>query len=448
MRDNLNLRKMTKMAIEVTRGDLYYADLSVGIGSEQGGLRPVLIIQNDMGNKYSNTVIAAAITSKNKKELPTHIELQKKFGLMKDSIILLEQIRTIDKSRLRNKIGHLDDITMNEVDRAITVSFGISIDVLGDKNDKNEIPPKWEHEQIPSAISSYADGSEKIDKIEKIKKTDNTDNTDNTARTGKTEEIQGETEEVKSMAAAFLDKLKRKNISANREKTKTRVREVWNNSPKENKHELLKFTGHGIYKTVTVTCRSGYITAKTAILFSCYLNINPFYLTGETDKREDYNDDMLKEFVTHLGYIRLWKEYEKYSQITPTMPKNAGQGKTDIEIIANNSKIKSEQNEQNEQIYISEKTSDSPVLSDSSLLTESTELSESSGSYELNISAERELSELIDVTESRQDIQSVIDGLTEEEILILMRAMLIRSKLKNTDISQLADKIKLLLMLN
>ena len=109
------------------RGDIYYADLSPVIGSEQGGLRPVLIVQNDVGNKYSPTVIAAAITSRlSKTKLPTHIDIYAKdVGLAKDSVVLLEQIRTIDKKRLKEKMGHLDDITMNEVNSAISVSFGL-----------------------------------------------------------------------------------------------------------------------------------------------------------------------------------------------------------------------------------------------------------------------------------------------------------------------------------
>lgn len=111
----------------VKRGDIYYADLSPVVGSEQGGIRPVLIIQNDVGNKYSPTVIAAAITSQiNKAKMPTHIELSaKEYGLHKDSVILLEQIRTIDKKRLREKIGHLDDARMQTVNDALLVSFGL-----------------------------------------------------------------------------------------------------------------------------------------------------------------------------------------------------------------------------------------------------------------------------------------------------------------------------------
>ena len=112
----------------VKRGDIYYADLSPVIGSEQGGVRPVLVVQNDVGNKYSPTVIAAAITSQiNKAKLPTHIELDAQiFGLPKDSVILMEQIRTIDKKRLKEKIGHLDEERMVQVNEALTVSFGLS----------------------------------------------------------------------------------------------------------------------------------------------------------------------------------------------------------------------------------------------------------------------------------------------------------------------------------
>ena len=113
----------------IRRGDIYYADLSPVVGSEQGGLRPVLIVQNDVGNKYSPTVIAAAITSKmSKAKLPTHIGVYaNQVGLLKDSVILLEQIRTIDKTRLKEKMGHLDSEKMNEVNNAITVSFGLGV---------------------------------------------------------------------------------------------------------------------------------------------------------------------------------------------------------------------------------------------------------------------------------------------------------------------------------
>ena len=113
--------------VSVKRGDIYYADLSPVVGSEQGGLRPVLIVQNDIGNRYSPTVIAAAITSRmGKTKLPTHIDIYAdKAGLSKDSVVLLEQIRTIDKKRLKEKIGHLDEGVMGTVNNAISISFGL-----------------------------------------------------------------------------------------------------------------------------------------------------------------------------------------------------------------------------------------------------------------------------------------------------------------------------------
>ena len=122
--------------MSVKRGDIYYADLSPVVGSEQGGLRPVLIIQNDIGNRYSPTVIAAAITSRmSKTHLPTHIDIYaERAGLAKDSVILLEQIRTLDKRRLREKMGHLDDEMMGVVNSAIAVSFGLDGDQGGSHN--------------------------------------------------------------------------------------------------------------------------------------------------------------------------------------------------------------------------------------------------------------------------------------------------------------------------
>ena len=115
------------MMISVKRGDIYYADLSPVVGSEQGGVRPVLIIQNDVGNKYSPTVIAAAITSRmGKTKLPTHIDVHaERAGLARDSVVLLEPLRTLDKRRLKEKMGHLDEGIMGEIDNAIAVSLGL-----------------------------------------------------------------------------------------------------------------------------------------------------------------------------------------------------------------------------------------------------------------------------------------------------------------------------------
>lgn len=112
----------------IKRGDLYYADLSPVVGSEQGGVRPVLVVQNDVGNKYSPTIIAAAVTSKlTKARLPTHIELDASlYGLSRNSVVLLEQIRTLDKRRLKEKIGELPFTTMQKVDGALLISLGFA----------------------------------------------------------------------------------------------------------------------------------------------------------------------------------------------------------------------------------------------------------------------------------------------------------------------------------
>lgn len=126
------LLEIAKGCVYMKRGDVFYADLRPVVGSEQGGVRPVLIIQNDVGNKYSPTVICAAITSKlNKAKLPTHIELSsEKYGLVKDSVILLEQLRTIDKQRLKDKVCHLDEEIMKRVNYSLLVSLELNKDEL------------------------------------------------------------------------------------------------------------------------------------------------------------------------------------------------------------------------------------------------------------------------------------------------------------------------------
>ncbi|MBR1868153.1 MAG: type II toxin-antitoxin system PemK/MazF family toxin [Clostridia bacterium] len=125
-----NLKKEDRLMIK--RGELYYADLSPVVGSEQGGIRPVLVVQNDIGNKYSPTVIAAAVTSKlNKARLPTHIELKAAdYGLTKDSVVLLEQIRTLDKRRLKERIGELSSSAMKKVNGALLISLGFMAETV------------------------------------------------------------------------------------------------------------------------------------------------------------------------------------------------------------------------------------------------------------------------------------------------------------------------------
>ena len=136
-------KKGMRMTMNIHRGDIYYADLSPVVGSEQGGLRPVLIIQNDIGNRYSPTVIAAAITSRmGKTKLPTHIDIYAaRAGLATDSVILLEQIRTLDKKRLKEKIGHLDETLMTDVNTAIAVSFGLPESALPYYSSPHAVPP-------------------------------------------------------------------------------------------------------------------------------------------------------------------------------------------------------------------------------------------------------------------------------------------------------------------
>lgn len=121
----LSLRNRSVDRVQVRRGDIFYADLSPVVGSEQGGIRPVLIIQNDVGNRHSPTVICAAITSRmNKAKLPTHVEIDaRRYQIVKNSVVLLEQVRTIDKQRLKDLVCHLDKEIMNKVDEALKVSF-------------------------------------------------------------------------------------------------------------------------------------------------------------------------------------------------------------------------------------------------------------------------------------------------------------------------------------
>lgn len=116
--------------MKIKRGDIFYADLSPVIGSEQAGVRPIVIIQNDVGNRFSPTIIGIAITSKEKSKMPTHIQIDgTKYGLERDSVILAEQIRTLDKSRLKEKVGKLDKKTLDEIKRAIEISFGLRCDI-------------------------------------------------------------------------------------------------------------------------------------------------------------------------------------------------------------------------------------------------------------------------------------------------------------------------------
>lgn len=135
---------MMEDGMEIKRGDIYYADLRPVMGSEQGGVRPVVVIQNDIGNHYSPTVIAAAITSRERKnKMPTHVPVFKEQpGLRKHSVVLLEQIRTIDRERLKDYIGQIDAETMKYVDHAIAVSFGLDTILSQQEESDDEAPSK------------------------------------------------------------------------------------------------------------------------------------------------------------------------------------------------------------------------------------------------------------------------------------------------------------------
>ena len=158
--------------MNIKRGDIYYADLSPVIGSERGGLRPVLIVQNDVGNKFSPTVIAAAITSKvGKTKLPTHIDVLRgaqgcmEMGLARDSVILLEQIRTLDKRRLKERMGHLEDNVMQKVNNALYVSFGLT-PVSHPESDREESA-----ELQPQAKDISRPETEEVPESERVKNT-------------------------------------------------------------------------------------------------------------------------------------------------------------------------------------------------------------------------------------------------------------------------------------
>ena len=138
---NLNQKGVLNVSVSIKRGEIYYADLSPVVGSEQGGVRPVLVVQNNVGNKYSPTVIVVAITSQfGKTKLPTHIEItSKECGLSKNSIVLTEQVRTLDKSRLMEKIGELSDQYMQFVDVAMGLSLGLNYEVNNKITTKNVV---------------------------------------------------------------------------------------------------------------------------------------------------------------------------------------------------------------------------------------------------------------------------------------------------------------------
>jgi len=235
------------------------------------------------------------------------------------------------------------------------------------------------------------------------------------------------------MNDAFLDKLKQRNISNNTETTKERVEEIWKNADKKSKQELMAFTGHGMYATISKITKSGRITAKMAIILSRYLNINPFYLVGESDKRMNYSDDLLKDFLLKLGYKKLWTEYSKHSTINETSDENEADEKIITNVTSESIKTDEEKHDIEEKFdnYIKDALKETADIYDKE--NENPLIS-------LNI-----VNETIDIS---TETLNIMNKLTEEEIITLLKALLIRAKVKNSNSQQIADQIKLKLLLN
>jgi len=242
------------------------------------------------------------------------------------------------------------------------------------------------------------------------------------------------------MKDAMLDKLKRVNISSHPEQTKERVREIWDNADKKSKRELLAFTGHGIYSTITKITKNGRITAKIAITLSRYFDVNPFYMLGETDEQENYSDEVLKDFLIKFGYRKLWNEYSKHLQ--------ADDGSSDA--------IKTIQAiQQEEHDKAAEKTTDTAELTDLTDGKKHDDIYIKDTSKETVDEPHKDQANKIPqnaVLDTPADISqetiTMANNLTEDEVITLMRSLLIRSKAQSADLKQFADHIKLLLLLN
>ena len=219
------------------------------------------------------------------------------------------------------------------------------------------------------------------------------------------------------MNDAFLDKLKQKNISNHAEETRERVDEVWKSADKKSRQELLAFTGHGMYATISKIIKNGRITAKMAIILSRYLNVNPFYLIGESDERVNYSDELLKDFLAKLGYKKLWNEYSKHLEFN-TIP-------TDEKDI--------------EKEEIAETVEIMPEVI-AAVEEEKHDTEEQFDNY-----IENEVKETDDIS---TETLNIMNKLTEDEIITLVKALLIRAKVQNSNSQQLADQIKLKLLLN
>ena len=416
-----NTRKVRKVFPKseyatVRRGDIYYADLSSAtVGSEQGGTRPVLIIQNNKGNIHSPTVIAAAITSQNKRGLPTHIELKDEtYGLSKNSTVMLEQIRTIDKTRLRDKIGHLDKEMMDKVNEAIFISFGIDIDAF--KPAGNSEGPEEAGSKAPAGNADGIKGprragagmrkhrynqdipGKKKSVAEKYKL--------------KNKYILGELENMKTKKEF---KLRKANVSADGEKVKVRMVETWKEASAEAKRKVKQLAGANVYRIITRSNENGNISEGSAVALSWGLGLNPFYITGESDDKGEFSLGALGEFLKKRGYKKNFIEaYAKYLLSLEN-----------ISVESVGPEAGPEQEEAFEEVL--EEDYDEPETAQDIAAPETFEAAGKSDGL---------------------DTQTVADGLSEDEVLTLVRALLIRSKVKNSNISELAAQIKTLLLLN
>ena len=219
----------------------------------------------------------------------------------------------------------------------------------------------------------------------------------------------------------MLDQLKQVNISKDAEKTKERVQKTWDGADKKNRQKLIDFTGKSMYHNLTRIKNKGAITAKMTILLSRYLNVNPFYLTGEEDKHGRYSDDVLKDFLDKLGYKKLWTEYSKYSD-------------KEYKEDELNGEIESEQGENIEQ---TEETREFSVggknKTENEILSINTDKSAVTETHSISIETET---------------LNILSKLTDDETITLLRALLIRAKVPDSNSKEIADKIKLKLLLN
>jgi len=236
------------------------------------------------------------------------------------------------------------------------------------------------------------------------------------------------------MNDALLGKLKQRNISNNAEKTKKRVNEVWTSANKKSKQELIKFAGRGMYGIISKIVKNGNITAKMTILIARYLNANPFYLIGEADDKGQYSDDFLKDFLIKLGYKKLWNEYSQHIKPGDVI----GNEDTPVQNeIASDIIITSDDEKHNIEEQFDRYVKD--------VLNETADIYEKEQKISV---ASSNIAAVDDTSEISPETLDIMNKLTEEETITLIRALLIRAKIPNSDSKKLANQIRLKLLLN